>query len=738
MSEVVTPSANPHLAFFASCPRGMEPLLANELESLGALDVRPTGAGVHFSGPLLLAYAACLWSRVGNRVLLELGDFEMVDAESLYEGIRQRHWLDHLRPGGTFAVDFHGTGCGIDNSHFGALRVKDALVDQIREATGQRPGVDLQNPDLRLNVQLKKGRVKLGLDLSGTSLHQRGYRLGGGLAPLKENLAAALLYRAGWPEMADRGCPLMDPFCGSGTLLVEGALMAQDTAPGLLRRGFGFENWLGHDHQGWRDLLQEARERRRQGQERLLEIHGYDADPDAVNAARGNIRRAGVESHIRLTQRELSRLRPLTHKAGLPPGLMITNPPYGERLSERSLVSYLYRSLGETLKAFFPGWKLALFTARPELRPELGLHPEKKYKLRNGRLEAQLLLCSIRESPVESEPAAAGSDKGRARLAAATPSSPHSGNAGSIFANRLRKNQRKLAPWLRREGIQCYRVYDADMPEYAVAIDRYGDWVVVQEYAPPAKVDAEAARRRLDEVLAQVPEVLGVAPEHLVLKQRRRQTGRKQYQRQGDSNDLLEVKEGDARLLVNLRDYLDTGLFLDHRPLRRWLAARSEGRHFLNLFCYTGTASVLAGLGGARSTTSVDLSATYLDWARRNLALNGLSERLHRTERADVFRWLEGCRERFDLIFMDPPSFSNSKRMRGVLDVQKDHSDLIHGAMALLKEDGELVFSTNLRRFQLDADLEAAFSVDDLTRESLDPDFVRNPRIHRCWRFRHL
>ena len=276
------------------------------------------------------------------------------------------------------------------------------------------------------------------------------------------------------------------------------------------------------------------------------------------------------------------------------------------------------------------------------------------------------------------------------------------------------------------------------MPEYAVAVDIYPDHAVVQEYAPPASIDPVKAFSRLQDVMLAVPQVLELPPERVVLKQRKRQQGQQQYERQDQTGHFMTVIEHGCKLQVNLHDYLDTGLFLDHRPARLKVQQLAAGKDMLNLFCYTASASVHAGVGGARSTTSVDLSQTYLDWARRNLELNGLPKAQHQLIRSDCLQWLQQPHQnRYDLIFMDPPTFSNSKRMDDVLDVQRDHVQLIKGAMQLLRDDGLLIFSNNYRRFSIDREALADFEIRDITAQTLDPDFKRNARIHSCFEIRH-
>jgi len=306
-----------------------------------------------------------------------------------------------------------------------------------------------------------------------------------------------------------------------------------------------------------------------------------------------------------------------------------------------------------------------------------------------------------------------------------------------MFANRIRKNRKRLARWLKREQVSCYRLYDADMPEYAVAVDIYDGWAHVAEYQAPQGIDPEAAARRLDEVRAALPAALEFPADAIVYKQRRRQRGSEQYQKQDNRGEFISVNEGRARLLVNLSDYLDTGLFLDHRPLRRRLAAEAKGADFLNLFCYTGSATVHAALGGARSTTSVDLSNTYLAWLRKNLAHNGLDESRNTLVRASCPEWLAQATGGYDLVLLDPPSFSNSTAMAESFDVQRDHPALVRAAMAVLRPSGQLYFSNNRRGFRLDPDLQAEYHCEDISGATIDPDFERNPKIHCCWLLRH-
>jgi 23S rRNA (guanine2069-N7)-methyltransferase / 23S rRNA (guanine2445-N2)-methyltransferase len=722
-------SSTPGQQWFAACPRGLEGLLASELVGLGATDTRETVAGVYFEGALAVGYRACLWSRLANRILLPVLNCEVADADSLYRELRAVNWQEFFSVERSFAIDFSGQNDEIRNTLFGAQRSKDAIVDWFVEATGKRPSVDKRNPDIRLNIRLGKRRLTVGVDFSGGSLHRRGYRLRAGEAPLKENLAAALLIRADWPALAARGAALLDPMCGSGTLLLEGAMIAADIAPGLARERFGFEAWKGHKPEQWQVIFKDAQARAERGREaKPPEIRGYEADPQVIRHAQENIARAGMQKVVRVGVKPLSELKRPSH-APMPLGLVICNPPYGERLGEKQSLRYLYAELGQVLVREFPQWKAAIFTSDIDLGKAVGLRSHKRYALWNGALASSLLLFELSGNEIrgESREGDSGGATGQAEL------SPGS----QMFANRIRKNRKRYARWVKRNNISCYRLYDADMPEYAVAVDVYGEHLHVAEYQAPRGVEPEAAARRLQEVVEALPVATGVPHSAIAYKQRQRQRGRQQYEKEAERGELITVTEGRARVLVNLHDYLDTGLFLDHRPLRMRIGEEAAGKEFLNLFCYTGVASLHAALGGARSTTSVDLSNTYLAWLNKNLALNGLGDSLNTTEQADCLVWLEKCQRQYDLVLLDPPSFSNSRRMQDSFDVQRDQLGLVRAAMGVLRHKGTLYFSTNRRGFLIDEALLQEYDCVDISRETLDPDFEKNPHIHRCWKICH-
>jgi 23S rRNA (guanine2445-N2)-methyltransferase / 23S rRNA (guanine2069-N7)-methyltransferase len=744
---------------FLTCPKGLEGLLLEEASALGLEEAREHTSAIRGMADMETAYRLCLWSRLANRVLLVLKRYSVQDAQSLYEGVLEVDWFEHLESSGSLAVEFSGNGSGIDNTHFGALKVKDAIVDKLRLKDGTRPSVDKLNPDLRVHLRLDRGEAILSLDLSGHSLHQRGYRLQQGAAPLKENLAAAVLIRAGWPRIAAEGGALADPMCGVGTFLVEAAMIAADIAPNMTREQWGFSKWLGHVPALWKKVHAEAEERAAAGMAKPpLWIRGYEADPRLIQPARNNIERAGMGDWIKVYQGEVATFEPRPDQNQK--GLVICNPPYGERLGDEASLLYLYQNLGERLRQACMGWEAAVFTGAPDLGKRMGIRSHKQYAFWNGALPCKLLLIKVqpeqfvtgeRRTPEQREREREQAEADKAPLEPQERQYNKNGNpikpapapvveqarlseGGQMFANRLQKNLKQLGKWARKEGVECYRLYDADMPEYSMAVDLYGDWVHVQEYAAPKSIDPEKAKARMFDAIAALPQALGVDKSKVVIKRRERQSGTKQYQRQATQGQFLEVSEGGVKLLVNLTDYLDTGLFLDHRPLRLRIQQEAAGKRFLNLFCYTATATVHAAKGGARSTTSVDLSKTYLDWARRNLSLNGFSDK-NRLEQGDVMAWLAEDRGEYELIFIDPPTFSNSKRMEGIFDVQRDHVQLLDLAMARLVKGGVLYFSNNFRKFELDESLAARYQVEEISASTLDPDFARNPKIHRAWRF---
>ncbi len=728
--------------FLASSPRGLADLLARELAAFGAENPKERSTGVAFSGSLRTAYRTCLESRVANRLFLELGRFDVQDADGFYSAVRSIDWSEHLTADSTLACEFSGRHPAITHTHFGALKLKDAIVDSVRDRTGLRPDVALERPGVRVHAHANGQTVTVSVDLSGESLHRRGYRGESGEAPLKENVAAGMLLRSGWKEMAAAGAPFLDPLCGSGTLVIEAAMIAADIAPGLTRDYYGFLGWRGHDARVWGEVLEEAKARAREGTARVVSlgsIRGQDRDPTVIRIARGNADRAGVGAHVSFEVRALADAAPQAGPAAsggmaAAAGLICVNPPYGVRLDDRATALATHRELGNILRERFQGWVAGVLIGSPELGMELGIRAYRTHTLWNGAIECRLLRLRI-------EP-----DSERAPGRFSRPGALLSQSPGArMFANRLTKNLKRLQSWASRADVSCYRLYDADMPEYAFAVDFYRTiepdqtWLYVQEYAAPAEIELEAVRRRRNEALSVLPEVTGVPQERIRVRTRRRTRRGEQYGKVDDQAHFHLVMEGGLRFRVNFDDYLDTGLFLDHRMTRARLREAARGKRFLNLFAYTGTATVYAAAGGASSSTTVDMSRTYLDWAERNLRINGITGRQHELVQADCREWLRQSaphRQCFDLIFLDPPTFSNSKRMEGVLDIERDHGTLIERCAGLLAPGGLLVFSTNAQRFKLDEALATRYDVRDISAATLPRDFERNPRIHRCFEIR--
>ncbi len=706
-----------------TCADGLEGALQEELAGLGLSDIRRDRGVMRVKASLEQAYRICLWSRIASRVLLPLFEAAGNTPDDLYATAVRYSWTDVLNPRGTIAVQATLARGVKAHTQFLGLRLKDAIVDHCREHHGVRPDVDPEYPDVPLQVHATPDSFSVSIDLSGDSLHRRGYRVAMTEAPLKETLAAALLQQSGWPNKKFQA--LLDPMCGSGTFLIEAAWMAADVAPGILRKYYGFFGWKQHQPVLWDQLRKEVMQRREAGLKKDIPlIFGYDADEKALAATERNAQAAGISGLLSLEVRELHEMVRPANIGKDSVGLMICNPPYGERLGEKASVRELYRALGRITSFELGGWQACVLASDVQHVDALGFSHRSTERLHNGALTVYARHGDI--------PAASGQGVIRFQeVVADLPEEAHH------FANRLRKNLKHAQKQAMAEGVYCYRVYDADMPEFNLAVDVYEGQLHVQEYAPPKTVDAEKAEARFKLALLAIRHVFGLRRENVFIKVRSRQKGKQQYEKQGSQGRFHEVREGQAWLLVNLTDYLDTGLFLDHRPIRLRIAREARDKHFLNLYAYTGVASLQAALGGAASTTTIDLSATYLAWAQRNFALNGLAEARHHFEQADCLAWLRECDYEFDLIFIDPPTFSNSKRTPDVFDVQQDHVELIWLAMRALRPDGVLYFSNNFRKFRMDSEALAEFSIEDISAETIGFDFERNPGIHRCWEIRH-
>ena len=724
------------LEFFVTGHKGLETLLFHEIRDIVGdaqqdASVKKVYGGVELKGGLELAYRVCLHSRLANRVYHPLARFKADNEQALYEQVYAIDWSEQLTSRHSFAVSASLSRSNINHSHYASLKVKDAIVDYFRNTVNSRPIIEKEQPDLHVHLNIHKNQATLSLDLSGQSLHRRGYRLQHAGAPLKENLAAALLIQAGWSMEAAKTYSLVDPMCGSGTFVIEAAMMAANMPPGLDRAYFGFLRWLKHDRDLWQACLDQAEQGIIPNPD--CEILGSDNSAQAIEIAKDNALRAGVEDLVRLKKMDLNALS--RDQVSRTP-IIVCNPPYGERLQAEEGLATLYAQMGKVFRQMQPK-SVHILSANPDLLHRLRMQRTQKKSLKNGPLDC--LFASFEAEKIQTERQAVE----KPVVSAVLESNDQDAQA---LINRLKKNDKHLSRWARKNEVSCYRLYDADLPEFAFALDKYTSalnpevfWLHLQEYQAPKTIDEDKAHQRI--VLAQkvIKQLFDVDDQHLFSKLRQRQRGKQQYEKMDKQGELFQVREGDARLLVNLSDYLDTGLFLDHRITRQLIHDQVKNKKVLNLFCYTGSVSVQAALGGAAEVTSVDMSATYINWARENFELNDLidSTRYHFLQE-DCIELLfrpkrHGIEHKFDLVFLDPPSFSNSKKMQETLDIQRDHARMIEQAMKLLEKGGKLIFSTNKKGFKLDTALNDTFSVVEFTAKTIAEDFKRRPRIHQCW-----
>ncbi|MBM2607908.1 bifunctional 23S rRNA (guanine(2069)-N(7))-methyltransferase RlmK/23S rRNA (guanine(2445)-N(2))-methyltransferase RlmL [Pasteurella multocida] len=707
---------------FATTARGFEELLKVELTDLGAMNCQITQGGVHFHADEETQYRVLLWTRLASRILLPIVTCKVYSDLDLYSAVVGQNWLDYFDEKVHFMVDFNGTNREIRHTQFGAMRVKDGIVDYFERVGKPRPNVDKSQPDIRIHAYLNREELVISLDLSGDALHMRGYREDTGKAPLRETLAAAIVLRSGW----QLGTPLVDPMCGSGTLLIEAAQMQANIAPQLHRLHWGFDFWKGHNQQAWDKVKSEAIELAEQtfNQNQKANFYGSDLEHRVLQKAKRNAQNAGVAHLIQWQQGDVAALKnPFVEVKGT----VICNPPYGERLGTTPALIALYSVFGQRLKQQFADWNVSIFSGEPALLDCLRLRSHRQFKAKNGPLD-----CVQKNYHIS--PRTTASEENTQNL----PEIDRTLTSAQVavdFANRLQKNSKKIEKWAKQQGINAYRLYDADLPEYNLAVDRYDDHIVVQEYAAPKNIDENKARQRLLDAVTATLQVTGVETNKLILKVRQKQKGTNQYEKLANKGDYFYVNEYGAKLWVNLTDYLDTGLFLDHRLTRKMLGEMAKGKDVLNLFAYTGSATVHMALGGAKSTTTVDMSNTYLNWAEQNLLLNELEGKQHKLIQADCLQWLARCDRQFDLIFVDPPTFSNSKRMEDSWDVQRDHIKLMTQLKRILRPNGTIVFSNNKRGFKMDLEGLSALGLSavDITAKTLPLDFERNKQIHNCW-----
>ena len=723
-----------NMNLFAVCPRYLEDLLEEEILKEGAVPLRRSMNGISLEASLEQIYSICLNSRIASHLYLLLDEFEFDPEKAsslpdeIYNRVHQFDWDSVMENDTSFACRATIKGKLEHNEKWISLRLKDGIVDYWRDKTGQRPDVDKSEPDLRFMVHVEgRGRIMIYLDLSGKTLSDRGYRLDSSKAGLRENTAAAILLRSGWKEKSSEGCFLLDPLCGSATILVEGAMIAADLPCNLNRSGYGFMSWKGHDPDLWEDVFDRAETRWNENIVNLPLIIGFDSDKKSIAAAFDNIKRAGLEGRIHVEKRELNEFvftEAMSKSAG---GCIVSNPPYGVRLGNKGSLHSLYRALGDLAsKPVFAGGRLTLISDDKALLKSVGLRSSRENKIMNGPLSCFLNHYELFRHD--------GNEKASLQTETSKRELPEFSDEGQQLYNRLMKRKKHLSKVMKREGISCYRLYDADLPNFNFALDFYENrWVHVQEYKAPSSIDSGKADKRLKEAREIIKGVLSIQDSGLFMKQRRKQKGRDQYENLSRRGERFLIQEWNQRIWVNFTDYLDTGIFLDHRKIRRYILENSSGKSVLNLFSYTCTASLMAAAGGASRVVSVDSSRAYLSWGEDNFKLNKLESGNYVFEKKDSFEYLKASRESFDLIFLDPPTFSNSKSRKNVFDIQSDHAGLIRLAMKRLNPGGLLIFSNNFTRFEMDKEIEGQFEIREQSSWTASEDFHRKKSGHRCW-----
>jgi 23S rRNA (guanine2445-N2)-methyltransferase / 23S rRNA (guanine2069-N7)-methyltransferase len=687
---------------------GLEGVLADELASLGATDVSRGRRMCSFRGDRALLYRANIRCRTAVRILKPVHTFTISDEASLYRGVGELDWLAHLEDDGSLAIDPVVHHSIFENTLYAAQLAKDAIVDQVRAKTARRPSIDLTDPDLRINLHIDRDRVTLYLDASGDSLHKRGYRAATGEAPLNEVLAAGVLRLSGWDGVS----PLSDFMCGSGTLLIEAAMMARGIAPGALGRRFGYMRWKDFCPATHEAELATALE---QLQPPLsFPIQGTDLDAGVLAAARENARRATVDNDIIWSAANFENASPPAES-----GTLVTNPPYDRRM-KTAHIDAVYRRIGDALKQNWHGHTAFLLIGNPDAAKQVGLRPSAKIRLFNGPIECRLLKYDLF--------AAEGA------RASSRPESNQESLQG--FANRLARMVRHWRRWFGRQNVDCYRLYDRDVPGVPLAIDWYGGHVLISPYERPhgrTQIEQSSWLERLIQLAA---DTLEVPRSKITLRARdeRAAGGRPR----GERTRMLTVYEGPLSFAIRVDPSKETGLALDRRHLRGLLYNGAAECHALNLFARAGTATVAMALGGAASSISVEASTGWTAWAQRNWRLNEMSSAVHRIRCQDPLEFVAQLDPadgpQFDLAIVEPPGFDGQRRA-GVWNVQEGHVELLNQLLACMAPRGRIYFVTTFRRFKLDASQLRAASAREITRRTIPRD-IRDKKAHRCWLIR--
>ena len=736
------------LRLIAATAFGLEALVRRELETLGYSATVVSPGWIRFEAGLEAICRSNLWLRTADRVGIQLAEFPCQDFDQLFDTTKGIDWSAWIPADGAVHVIGRSIKSQLSSVPACQRTVKKAIVDSLLAAHG----VDTlpeSGTTYKVEIAILKDVATLTLDTTGASLHKRGYRARAAAAPLKETLAAAMVQLSFWN--AER--PFIDPFCGSGTLAIEAAMIGRNMAPGL-KRNFAAEDWPVIDAKLWRQAREEANEAIAEPfHERLV---ATDEDPRVLQVARNNAELAGVADHLHFQQRSFHELTSKRQH-----GCLITNPPYGQRIGERGELTDLYRSFPVVLRNL-PSWSHFILTGYPNFERVIQKSADRRRKLYNGRIECTFFQfhgpkpgTKLDTPASEHKHDAPGSESNQykhdaqASESTAHPNTqtptvaqpvfgglnPKADEQAELFQRRLTKRARHLRRWPTKQGITCYRLYDRDIPEIPLVVDRYEDHLHICEYERPHDRDLAQHADWLDLMKQAAASALEVPLDQTFLKQRIRQRGNLQHEAVDTEQYEITVTEAGHKFIINLSDYIDTGLFLDHRKTRAMVAESAAGTNFLNLFGYTGAFTVYAAAAGAARTTTVDWSRTYQDWTGRNFDLNGIRSTNNRLIRANAAQYVHQLPKEptFDLVVLDPPTFSNSKRTEQDWDVQRDHRTLIHDILVRMKKGGLLFFSTNFRRFKPEFEELPASDFHEISRQTVPDDF-RNQRIHRCWR----
>lgn len=692
---------------YASTNLGCEKLLENELIFLGAKNLNITKGGIYYEAEDLLVYKSLIWSRIASRIFICIKKFIIKNNNDLYINTYQINWDKILYLNKTFLVKFKGSNNIIQNSLFGALIIKDAIFDQFYKKYSINPNVNLITPDIRIQAILNNDTINIMLDLSGQSLHQRGYKEISNISPIKNNLSTAIILSSNWTK----NTPLIDPMCGSGIFLIEAAMIYADRAPGLKRIKWGFQSWKKYNKFLWNIVLNEANKKFENQIKKCKKnlFIGYDCNSKVIEKAKENAFNANV---LNIIQFSTSNLNNFNNPYKKEIGTVLTNLQYKEKQNTENTLVALYVHMGYILKKHFKNWRLSIFTASEFLSNFLQMKPYDKIFFKNDPLN-----CVLKNYKIFSEKLNQKNEE---------------------YENRLKKNIQKLKKWNDFKKIECFRIYDRDIPNYNIVIDIYKEWLVIQEYQAPKIINIHSAYKRLCHAIYFTKKILSIPIDNIVFKTRKKQTNKLQYQKFFNSNKFFIIQEYSAKLLVNLIDYLDTGLFLEHRCVRKLINTMSYEKDFLNLFAYTGSASVYAGLGGAKTTTTVDISKTYIRWSIKNMSINNLIGNQHSFIQSDCLEWINSNYRTFDLIFLNPPNFSNSKRMKKIFELKKDYLNLIKSLKKNLRKNGYIVFSSSTNNFKINFNEinKMKLHIKNITHLVQSKDFLN--KKYYSWLIKHM